>query len=487
MTRRPTKYDDEVPVFPGMGDFEFYAEDHSTERSIVEDSIVIVDSDGIVGEIVNPSDKPTRKKWFSKNESLWRFQFGAYGDTRLLVWSKGVDDGLEIAADWLATNAPGHLMAEGSDELKSLRDEAREELGEDADDEEVDQSATADLTYTEAGYLTSYEWTVDEAGDKGLLEAAMYASELVDYRFHYNKSGIDIVDLHRDDVYLFVNPNTPASAFWSVEGRRNSDKIGIIVLGSSESHAERQATPVLDNMLGGDFTMLADEISESEELYWPLMAISSWVQAKRPGPFELLPAIEAEQTANARAQSGGHPIPASKGGGVVVVYIDKAGDWTAVFSGGQWDKEAGHGMHQMYGREGWGDGHAGSHLGKKTRWEDVPDHIRRRIESQLGDMRSNSRRRNSSTHTYAVSYVHQISPRQTEAGPEVDLSGSLFSDSGMYARGFLTRALIEKGVLEKGARVASFRVEGDEIIVYPKTPGQTTYQHAVVLKDLGRA
>jgi hypothetical protein len=45
-------------------------------------------------------------------------------------------------------------------------------------DEEAHDKATADLTYTEAGYLTSYEWTIDDV-HKGtpLFEAALAASK----------------------------------------------------------------------------------------------------------------------------------------------------------------------------------------------------------------------------------------------------------------------------------------------------------------------
>lgn len=482
MTRRPTKYDDDVPVFPGINGVEFYVEDHSTEGRLVEDGIVLVDDDGIVGELVNPYDKPGKYG----REQLFRFGFGTVGTTFLLVWARGVESGLEIAAGWLETNAPGHLMVHSSEELKQLYDEAREELGEDADEEEIDQQATADLTYTESGYLTSYEWTVDDVTDKKLVEAAVYASDLANFRFHATAgSGVDIVE--GMDVYFFMNPGADGSSFWSVEGSKDgADKTSVIVLANGESHAERTSHRYLDRVFGDGYVTLADEIDDSEDLYWPLAAISEWVREGKKGPFELLPKV-GEQTANARhrgiyagtgaqeddfvihedhrgrlvvdlvqrggthltigptrgygseeeaktaareeahrrdiragvlfradkdgelhqighvnklheanarAQSGGHPIPASKGGGVVVVYIHKDGDWTAVFSGGQWDKEARRGMHQMYGsHDGWTDGHAGSHLGKKMRWEDLPEHIRRRVESQLGDMRSNARHR----------------------------------------------------------------------------------------------
>lgn len=536
MTRRYTKYDGAPPVFPGISEYgiEFFEECHGDGCGIV-----LVDADGIVGELVNPSDKPT-KKWFGKSDKLWRFEFGASGTTFLLVWSKGVESALELAADWLETNAPGHLMAADSEELKSLIDEAREELGEDADDDEVEQKATADLRYTESGYLTSHEWTVDEVSDKKIVEAALYASDLADWRFHEAPNGIEILEKSRGDVYLFLNPETVASQIWNVDAvpvGNSKDSVGVVVMADTEKQAERAASSYLANaMLGREYGVLAGKVDDSDELYWAASAIANWARSGRQGPFKLLPEIEGgDQTPNARAQSGGHPIPVAKGGGVVVVYIDNTGDWTAVFSGGQWDKEANHGMHQMYGREGWGDGHAGSHLGKKMRWEDVPEHIRRRIESQINinDMQTpnadrekdkrlrcsfcgmttwstdykqfmadhdrpdgrrclraaaevepagqqkNARRVNAGGSWWSVKYTHKISPSPKDVGPDVRISDNAFSNDRTLAK-----ALREAGVLERGASIRSSRSEGDKVIIFPSLPGSTTYWHSITLTHL---
>ena len=109
-------------------------------------------------------------------DGRWLFSFGAYGDTHVLVLGfDGVYDALEAAAEWLAKYAPGHLMAHDSDELKELYREAcdehevsyeelaRGELDGNPEADEVEQTATTDLTYTESGYLTSCEWFVTEA------------------------------------------------------------------------------------------------------------------------------------------------------------------------------------------------------------------------------------------------------------------------------------------------------------------------------------
>jgi hypothetical protein len=107
-----------------------------------------------------------------RGATLWWFQFGPYTGTNVFVWGGHLEDGLEIAAGWLAENAPGHIVDQ--DIVMGLIREALEEKGKTwaqwnkamaAGDEwayGVEQEALADLTYTEAGYITSYEWWVNE-------------------------------------------------------------------------------------------------------------------------------------------------------------------------------------------------------------------------------------------------------------------------------------------------------------------------------------
>ncbi len=122
--------------------------------------------------IINPNETlESAKKATYKPGRLWLFGFGAYGDTNLAYWDPGhehLEGALEHAAEWLAENAPGHITSEN--EMMELYKEAADELGvswppEDWDDpkvEEVREQAETDLTYTESGWLTSHEWTVDE-------------------------------------------------------------------------------------------------------------------------------------------------------------------------------------------------------------------------------------------------------------------------------------------------------------------------------------
>lgn len=95
---------------------------------------------------------------------LW---FGGFNATFLHIYSKSLDDALEECAGWLADHAPGHLMSFGSDEHQCLIKEQCEEreidysaLDEHPDRDDVFQDAEADLTYTESGFLTSYEWGI---------------------------------------------------------------------------------------------------------------------------------------------------------------------------------------------------------------------------------------------------------------------------------------------------------------------------------------
>lgn len=455
-SRRYTKYEDETPVFPGLDGFEFYENESDKGAS----GIVLVDNDGIVGELVNPSDKPGKYG----REQLFRFGFGTVGTTLLLVWARGVESGLEIAAEWLQENAPGHLVAD--DELGSFVAEAREELGEDADDEQIEQRAYADLTYTESGYLASYEWTVDDVTDKKLFGAAVYASDLADFRFHATAGpGVDIVE--GDDVYFFMNPAGDGSSFWSVEGSKaGAEKTSVIVLARSDSHAERTAQRYLDRVFGSDYGMLADEIDESEGLHWACAAISEWVRKGKKGPFKLLPKV-GEQTANARLDANKikealtlvHHHERQRGRvqaareAVRLLRLSIPEIETLAYSLNLSANET-----------------------ALVKREFVPNADARH--------ESNAHRRNSGSgdHVYSVRYVHKISPRATDTGKDVIIPGSAFSD-----RKKLNRALLDLGVLDKGARIRSYRVEGDEVIIFPMMPGMTTYWHAVVLKDQGPA
>lgn len=140
--------------------------------------------DGVEYTIVNPEEVLFYADNRHLRESgLYLFQFGAVRTTWLAVWSDSLESALEAAAEYLAEEAPGHVMAHDSDELKELVKEALPK-GKSMDQwykalerqeqwaYDVEQEATADLTYTESGYLTSYEWWAQEVAksDPSYLE-----------------------------------------------------------------------------------------------------------------------------------------------------------------------------------------------------------------------------------------------------------------------------------------------------------------------------
>jgi hypothetical protein len=128
--------------------------------------------------LVNPS----YRDWTRHNYVLW---FGAVGTTVLRVWANSLDDAIEEAAGWLADHAPGHVMAHWGEEHIALVREVCEEEGiafpapgeaPDAAFYESCERAEADLTYTESGYLTSYEWGIlAEDPDRADLDALIGA------------------------------------------------------------------------------------------------------------------------------------------------------------------------------------------------------------------------------------------------------------------------------------------------------------------------
>lgn len=123
--------------------------------------------------LVNPSDYDN---WLG-HPGLIAFQFGAYGATRLLVWTQGSDwdSAAEIAGEWLGEYAPGHVTSES--DVAQLMKEAQQD-DPSLDEEAAYEKATADLYYTEGGWITSHEMHGHDVpkGDP-MYEAALQASK----------------------------------------------------------------------------------------------------------------------------------------------------------------------------------------------------------------------------------------------------------------------------------------------------------------------
>lgn len=119
--------------------------------------------------------------------ALYLFQFGAYGTTFVYAWGcHTLDDALEAAAEWLKENEPGHFVTFSEADYE----EAARDIGAPADwrDSEasgpggdqwryaVAQRAEVDHTYTESGYLASWEWYVNEIHDVDEVATVRYRS-----------------------------------------------------------------------------------------------------------------------------------------------------------------------------------------------------------------------------------------------------------------------------------------------------------------------
>lgn len=113
---------------------------------------------------INPSERSA----YMRN-SCFTFRFGAYGDTTVSVWAQAdhLEDALELAAEWLAEHAPGlftepDYKAAAEDLGVDFASWSSGDLDDCNDYGRVTDAAEADLTYTESGYLNSWEWTFSE-------------------------------------------------------------------------------------------------------------------------------------------------------------------------------------------------------------------------------------------------------------------------------------------------------------------------------------
>lgn len=99
--------------------------------------------------IANPDDRDWTK-------TAYRFQFGAYGRVVVDVHHSGLEDALEEAAEWLSEHNPGIFT-----QYDELDDESKAHY--------MESGEVIDHTYTEHGFIPSWEWHVSEipAGQVG--------------------------------------------------------------------------------------------------------------------------------------------------------------------------------------------------------------------------------------------------------------------------------------------------------------------------------
>lgn len=159
-SRRYSAFDDEEEIHPEVAGFRFYEDFEQNAYHKDTGMVVMVDDEGSVVYLVNPLEVPMKYGHGSGSQKPYILTFGQISATLLFIWARSLEAALEEAGETLAEHFPGLIMKPDDPELQELYDEAREELGEDADEDEVMQQAEADLTYTESGYITSYEWGI---------------------------------------------------------------------------------------------------------------------------------------------------------------------------------------------------------------------------------------------------------------------------------------------------------------------------------------
>ena len=107
---------------------------------------------------------------FFADKGMWVFHFGAYGGTHVLAFGS-LEDALEEAAARLLKVAPGFF--EEPDYDAAAQELFGCNMDEVADEQvsDVMDRAEQDLTYTESGFLPSWEWTCDEFHSPGAIRA----------------------------------------------------------------------------------------------------------------------------------------------------------------------------------------------------------------------------------------------------------------------------------------------------------------------------
>jgi hypothetical protein len=154
-----------------------------------------------------PIANPSERDYHMEYGKLYLFQFGAYGTAYVYAWGNdGLDDALEEAAAWLKEHGPG--LFHEPDYADAANDiEAPEGW---ADDEEwackVQERAETDLTYTESGYLASWEWYVNEVTDADEVEHVRWRSLEGADEDEYDADPTDDTDCEMDPGATIGHP-----------------------------------------------------------------------------------------------------------------------------------------------------------------------------------------------------------------------------------------------------------------------------------------
>jgi hypothetical protein len=139
-------------------------------RGAADVVLTVTDSDGLKVYVLNPREifdfRPYGRGWGGGGRGgLYVLWFDQHAPTRVGVFAASLESALEESAGFLKDHWPGMLVDD--DHLKELYKEALAELvAEGADPEDDDtvgkaqENATADMTYTESGYIGSDDWGI---------------------------------------------------------------------------------------------------------------------------------------------------------------------------------------------------------------------------------------------------------------------------------------------------------------------------------------
>jgi hypothetical protein len=154
----------------GFWETEEYSRDRDWERFV---SDLAEESKGRHRKVHLTDSGPLNERVTADSDRFVVFAFGAYGATYVAVPYENtrpgvsIEDALEEAASKLLDVAPGMFT---DLEMDATRDEMladgelTEEQHADRDSDEVQdmvhERASVDMTYTESGYIASWEWTI---------------------------------------------------------------------------------------------------------------------------------------------------------------------------------------------------------------------------------------------------------------------------------------------------------------------------------------
>jgi hypothetical protein len=74
---------------------------------------------------------------------------------------------------------------------------------------------------------------------------------------------------------------------------------------------------------------------------------------------------------------------------------------------------------------------------------------------------------------YKTRYVHKISPSEKDTGPTIDIDPTV-----LESKTKLGAALRDAGVLPSGGRIGHYRIESDQVVVFP----QASIWHSILLQ-----